>query len=84
MERFQGRRHQWLGLLRSPLSTFDPAASVESANQRPALRVTSMPTAAGVRPGPHRPGDRSPAAPPADARPPGTLQGTANRATRGS
>lgn len=34
-----------------------------------------MPTAAGVRPGPHRPGDRSPAAPPADARPPGTLQG---------
>lgn len=33
-----------------------------------------MPTATGVRPGPYRPGDRSPAAPPADARLPGRYQ----------
>lgn len=73
MERFQRRRLQRPWLVRSPLRTFDPAASVEPANQRPPRAQPSRFHAnrGGRAPGPHRPSDRSPAALPADARPPG-------------
>lgn len=57
MERFQGRRLQRLGLLRSPLSTFDPAASVEPANQRP---VRAPPSRFHANRGGRAPGSSSP------------------------